>query len=1023
MLLILGFSACTSTSRRPATTVLLYTGSTDSTLEELLTGTAENNGWRFNRAAAQHYFREDSLERYSSILVTFSALNTTDHRAITALKRYLEAGGGGVVAIKDTVLTQKGWPWLMAWNDLQAGQDLKQDASNLIILKRGFSAEDLQSALTYAIGGNTLPDYSKAPTLAVPDESRYTYQTLAQGLDEPMQLAILPDKDILFVERKGAVKLYDASTNQTSTIANFEVFSGIEDGLLGVALDPGFARNNWVYFYYAVAGDKAVNRLSRLELKEGNLIRASEKVLLEIPTQRQYCCHSAGYIQFGPDGLLYLSTGDNTNAEETEGYIPIDERPGRALADDQATAASSNDLRGKILRIKPEPDGTYSIPEGNLFPKGTPNTRPEIYTMGHRNPYRFSVDMKNGFLYWGDIGPDTKVPASGGTLSYDEINQARKPGFFGWPYFLGQNEAFPYYDFATKQEGPKFNPLQPLNNSPNNTGIRELPPAQPAMIWYGDGVSEEFPLVGKGGESAMAGPVYYADLYPDAPYKLPEYYDGKLFIYDWVRRWFMAVTFDAEMNYLRMEPFLDHIAFAAPTDMKFASDGAIYILEYGTNWFAKNSDARLIRVEYAEGNRKPVATIKTSSFQGAAPFTASFSAAGSKDFDKQDKLRYQWRIEGKETNAETVSHTFAKPGIYTVALTVADNHGESSTSTVEVKVGNAPPEMAIATTANQSFYWDNTELDYSVKVSDLEDGAIDTHQVAVNLTFLPRGKDVAVALANPQAPDNLQHVKGQYLLSNLDCKACHSFEEASVGPSYTAIAARYAGKAGVADILAQKVIEGGSGNWGQRMMSSHPDLSVDDAREVVRYILSLSDTKKSLPLQGALSLRDHIGKGSEGSYLLLASYTDKGANGIGPLSARSYIALRNPLVQIEDYDSGDITLQTVTTEALTYASARHGNFVQFNQIDLTHLKRIRYRLRPGGEGGHIAVRLDRVDGPLVSTVAVPGGKAADAKKDWIELDAPLKESKGKHDVFLVFSNEQAPQKNLFHLDWLYFSNK
>src|SRR5690606_16794285 len=98
-------------------------------------------------------------------------------------------------------------------------------------------------------------------------------------------------------------------------------------------------------------------------------------------------CHSAGAMVFGPDNLLYLATGDNTNAEEAEGYIPIDERPGRELADDQATAANTNDLRGKILRIKPEADGTYSIPEGNLFPEGNEKGRPEIYVMGCRNPF------------------------------------------------------------------------------------------------------------------------------------------------------------------------------------------------------------------------------------------------------------------------------------------------------------------------------------------------------------------------------------------------------------------------------------------------------------------------------------------------------------------------------------------------------------------------------------------------------------------------------------------------------------
>ncbi|MGV3502165.1 MAG: PQQ-dependent sugar dehydrogenase [Adhaeribacter sp.] len=1020
-------TACTSparqgaASRRPAAYILLYSPETGAALEQSLQQATDKPGWRLTRASQPVYLLDDSLRQFSSIVIPFSVLNTLDHRALTGLKRYAEAGGGGLVAIKDTLLQQQGWPWLQAWNELQPGTASRQDQAPLHILAPGPDSKALQKALQQAVGANAWPDFRQATSLAVPEASRYTYQVLSQGMDEPMQMAILPNYNVLIAERKGSVKLYDASTRQTKIIANLAVFSGIEDGLLGVAADPGFEKNNWVYFYYAVAGNKAVNRLTRMELKGEQLVRTSEKVLLEIPMQRQYCCHSAGYLVFDRQGLLYLSVGDNTNAEETEGYIPIDERPGRELADDQATAANTNDLRGKILRIKPEPDGTYSIPAGNLFAPGTPKTRPEIYTMGHRNPYRFSVDAKNGFLYTGDVGPDTKVPASSGTLSFDEINQVRHPGFFGWPYFLGRNEAFPYYSFSTKKEGPKFNPVKPLNNSPNNTGLRELPPAQPAMIWYGDGQSKEFPLLGKGGESAMAGPVYYADQYAGARFKMSPYYDGKLFIYDWVRRWFMAVTFDQDLHYLRMEPFLDHLPFAAPTDMQIAPDGAIYILEYGTNWFAKNMDARLVRIEYAEGNRKPVANIHVNSLHGAAPFQARLSASNSRDYDKGDQLSFTWQVEGKQIPGENISYTFAKPGTYPVSLTVADNHGEQATSTVEIKVGNEPPTVQIQTKANQSFYWDQAKLDYQVQVADREDKTIDPKAVQVSFTFLPQGKDIAVALSNPPGAGSSQHIKGQYLVNSLDCKACHSLDKPSVGPSYQAVAQRYAGKPGVSEQLVQKIIKGGSGNWGGRTMSAHPDLAPADASQIVQYILSLSAAKASLPLQGTLPLKDHLGQGTAGSYLLMAHYTDKGANQIEPLAARSYLTLRNPLVQIEDFDEGNIRLGTITTEALTYGTnVRHRSYVRFNQVDLSHLESVRYRVLPAA-GGQIEMRLGRPDGPLISTLAIGSGTTTDLKKDWKEMSAPLQPTRGKHDLFLVFTNEKETQRNLFMIDWMYFT--
>jgi cytochrome c len=118
-------------------------------------------------------------------------------------------------------------------------------------------------------------------------------------------------------------------------------------------------------------------------------------------------------------GNLYLTVGNNTGNVL---MAQTDERPGRHNWDDQRGSANTNDLRGKIIRIHPEPDGTYTIPEGNLFPSGTPRTRPEIYTMGHRNPYRISIDSHTGVLYWGDVGPDANVDSVGrGPRGYDEI--------------------------------------------------------------------------------------------------------------------------------------------------------------------------------------------------------------------------------------------------------------------------------------------------------------------------------------------------------------------------------------------------------------------------------------------------------------------------------------------------------------------------------------------------------------------------------------------------------------------------
>src|SRR6185436_18479916 len=107
---------------------------------------------------------------------------------------------------------------------------------------------------------------------------------------------------------------------------------------------------------------------ARFTLTGDSLDLASQKVILEIPVQRRACCHTGGSIAFDRAGNLFLSTGDNSNPFAS-GYAPIDERLGREPWDAQKSSGNTNDLRGKILRIHPEADGTYTIPEGNLFPR------------------------------------------------------------------------------------------------------------------------------------------------------------------------------------------------------------------------------------------------------------------------------------------------------------------------------------------------------------------------------------------------------------------------------------------------------------------------------------------------------------------------------------------------------------------------------------------------------------------------------------------------------------------------------
>ena len=430
---------------------------------------------------------------------------------------------------------------------------------------------------------------------------------LVTDCQNPMQLEVLPQGQILYAERFGNVKLWNPATKKSVVVARREVEArpnsstpaaqgAWESGLLGLAVDPAFSKNHWVYLYYSLRGGHAFN-VSRLTLQDAPATLTDEKVLLTIPVDLEVCCHYAGGLGFDGHGNLYISTGDNTIPFESDAFAPTDYRDDRRFYDSARSAGNANDLRGKILRIHPESDGSVGIPAGNLFAPGTPNTRPEIYVMGCRNPFRFSIDGKTDTLYFGDVGPDAMASdPERGPAGFDEFNRTKKAGNFGWPFLLADNKPYRQYDFATKQSGPSQDPAKPLNLSPNNTGPKELPPAQPAWMFYPPGPSAKYPLFGSGGRSACAGPVYHLDAYPKSAGRLPAEYDKCLFLYEWMRNWIITVKLDDSGERVEMKRFAPELAFKHPTELKLGPDGALYVIEFGTGW-ENNQDAQIVRVE------------------------------------------------------------------------------------------------------------------------------------------------------------------------------------------------------------------------------------------------------------------------------------------------------------------------------------------------------------------------------------------------------------------------------------------
>lgn len=772
--------------------------------------------------------------------------------------------------------------------------------------------------IKYAIGDNELLDYSKVTTQIPPDNDRFSKVVLSEGqFFEPTEMAVLPNNDVLIAQRRGEVVLFNNETQELKEVAKLDVYfktletPGVnaEEGLMGLQKDPDYANNHWIYLYYAPTGDKWVNRLSRFKYMDGNFDLASEQIILEVDSQREICCHTGGSIAFGPDNLLYLSTGDNSTPfnERGEKYVnngfaPLNDTPGHEQFDARRSSGNTNDLRGKILRIKVNEDGSYDIPEGNLFPVGTEKTRPEIYTMGHRNPYRISVDVKRGYVYWGDVGPDARADSleTRGPRGYDEMNQARKPGNFGWPMFIGDNFAYHEYNYETGESGEAFDPEKPMNTSRNNTGLTELPPATPAYVYYPYVESSDFPQTGTGGRNAMAGPTYYSDLYPGDE-KLPSYYDGKVLIYDWMRGWMFAVHLKEDGSFNRMEPFAPEVKLNNLIDMEMGPNGRVYLLEYGSGWFSQNANSGLAYIEYNGGNRPPVIDnmiVETTSGQTPLAITATVEAHDREN----DGVSYTWDFgngETKKTTEPTVSYSYADAGSYNLNVTVTDEKGEATiSSSTNIVAGNSRPEITINLKGGTpAFYLPGQKIDYEVNVSDPDGSPIDQGNIFVSVDYLEGMDRVAMNLGHQQVS---AAVTGKALAQSMDCKTCHKEAEASIGPNYMDVAQKYKDRRDALEYLQSRIKTGGSGVWGEVTMPAHPNITSDETRQIGLYILSLAGDKeeeKSLPTNGTITAE----ASAPGNMLVLtASYTDGGAEGTIPLTGSKAVAIPSSTILLTE---------------------------------------------------------------------------------------------------------------------------
>jgi cytochrome c len=460
-------------------------------------------------------------------------------------------------------------------------------------VKTRFLSGVLASGLACKAGAQN-PTSFKYESCADVSQSSFTKVTImnrdkAPGLEEPVRFSVAGDGRVFFGERNGTVRVIqkDGSIVTLGRISVQDIHSPLgrfgsnEYGLDGLILDRNFEATGWIYIYYQ-ANSATVSKLSRFKVSGTTLDPASEQNLLTWPYQRDYCCHTGGGMEFDSKGDLWLAVGNNTKNPTTEanGYVNEAEES----SDDQAHAANTNDLRGKILRIHPlaapGPDGKlFSIPAGNLkeayaslwTAADLAKVRPEIYTMGHRSNWSIAVDTLKNLLMWGDIGPDDGWET-------EEYNLTSKPGNFGWPYFAGA-EGNAHYRYRLGKD-----PKAPMNTSRWNTGAQKLPPAMGAILAYGQ-------------SAAIVGPIYRWSSGQPSPKRLPPHFDGKWFLSDFNAGYLHVATLDDAATRVAERKGLAN-GLVRPVQVSIGPDGILYTLEYAAGYFMTDGHTQIKRWEY-----------------------------------------------------------------------------------------------------------------------------------------------------------------------------------------------------------------------------------------------------------------------------------------------------------------------------------------------------------------------------------------------------------------------------------------
>lgn len=516
------------------------------------------------------------------------------------------------------------------------------------------------------------------------NDAGFSSERVAAVQESPIGFVFTPDGRIFIWSKPGLISVIKNGAMLATPFIDISdhVNRAVDRGLNGVALDPDFANNGYVYlaYVYEPAGgdtqstDPRTQRVTRIQANPANpdVALSGETVILgeeDDPNcdPKEDCMpnnesdeHTIDQLSFGPDGKLYLAVGDGHNIAQA--------------ADPNALRAQNLDsLVGKVLRFNKDGSG---LPDNPFYDGSTASNRSKIYSYGLRNPYRFSFGT-DGTIYIGDVGENT----------WEEINRGKGQNF-GWPCYEGPNP-MPAYQSA-------FTQCQQLSASQVTAPMLSLA--------HSDGT-----------KCIIMGPMYTGSTYP-AQYK------GNLFWADFVGKWIYRVTFDANGNMTGNNQFaagLGSTDFDGPVYFSQGPDGNLYYLMLQSQ--------QLRRIKFSGSlNSPPIVSISATPTAGLSPLTVQFSSAGSKDPEGK-ALTYAWDFgDGGTSTDANPTHIYNSNGVqkFTAKLTVSDPDGGSASDTILITVGDRPPTATISTPADGTSFRPGQTVTFQGSATDPEDGPL-----------------------------------------------------------------------------------------------------------------------------------------------------------------------------------------------------------------------------------------------------------------------------------------------------------